>query len=200
MNIIFDLGNVLLRWDPRFLFRKVFADEARMEWFLANVCNMDWILERDRGSSFAEGARLAAAQHPEFTAELNLFNSRWHETLPGVIPGTAALLRELHAAGVPLYAITNFNDEKFAETLPRFEELSLFRDIVVSGAEKLLKPDPAIYRLCLARNGLKAADCLFIDDNLANAKGAEAVGMAGHHFVSPETLRQELVSRGVLGQ
>lgn len=197
MNVVFDLGNVLLRWDPRFLFRRIFDDEQRMEWFLANVCDMDWILARDRGSSFAEGARDAAARHPEFADALHAFDARWHETLPGVIPETAGLLRKLHTAGVPLYAITNFNDEKFAETLPRFSELALFRDIVVSGSERLLKPEPAIYHLLLSRNGLDAEACLFIDDNADNVRGAEAVGMQAHHFTSPAALAAELRSRGL---
>jgi HAD superfamily hydrolase (TIGR01509 family) len=198
MNVVFDLGNVLLRWDPRFLFRTIFADEQRMEWFLANVCNLDWILARDRGSSYAEGVREASRRFPDFAGELQAFNDRWHETLPGVIPETAAMLRKLHDNGVPLYAITNFNDEKFDETLPRFPELLLFRDIIVSGREKLLKPEAAIYQLLLARQGLQAEDCLFIDDNAHNVEGACAVGMHGHHFTSPAGLAAELRGRGLL--
>lgn len=198
MNVVFDLGNVLLRWDPRLLFRKVFASEERMEWFLANVCDMPWILARDRGSSFADGVREATIRHPEFAEALQAFDTRWHETLPGVIPESAELLRGLHAAGVPLYAITNFNDEKFDETFKRFPELSLFRDIVVSGREKLLKPEPEIYQLLLSRNGLSAGECLFIDDNADNVRGAEAVGMQGHHFTSSSGLAAELRQRKLL--
>lgn len=198
MNLVFDLGKVLLRWDPRLLFRKVFDDEEKMEWFLANVCDLDWILARDKGSSFAEGARQSSEQYPEFAFALQAFDKRWHETLPGVIPETAAILRQLHADGVPLYAITNFNDEKFDETLPRIPELALFRDIVVSGHEKMLKPDAEIYALFLKRNSLQAADCLFIDDNAGNVRGAEAVGMLGHHFTSPQGLAAALQRMSLL--
>lgn len=198
MNVVFDLGNVLLRWDPRLLFRGIFNDDRRMEWFLANVCDMQWILARDKGSSFAEGVREASERHPEFAEALQAFDMRWHETLPGVIPETVEILKRLHQSGVPLYAITNFNDEKFDEALPRFPELGLFRDIVVSGRERLLKPDAAIYRLLLSRNGLRAGDCLFIDDNADNVRGAEAIGMHGHHFTSPAALASALAARGLL--
>ena len=198
MNVVFDLGRVLLEWEPRLLFRKIMPDEARMERFLRDVCNMDWILARDRGSSFAEGAAEAAKRHPEFAAELRAFDERWHETLPGLIHGTAQIVEELHARSVPLFAITNFNDEKFRETLKRFSILQRFRDIVVSGDEKLLKPEAEIYEVLLKRNGLHAGDCLFIDDNADNVRGAEAVGMAAHHFTGPESLRAELEARKLL--
>ena len=198
MNVVFDFGKVILQWEPRLLFRKIMPDEARMERFLSDVCNMDWILARDRGSSFAEGAAEASRRYPEFAMELNAFNERWHETLPGVIDGTVEIVEELHSAGVPLYAITNFNDEKFREAFPRFPVLKRFRDIVVSGDEKLLKPEAAIYHVLLKRNQLDAGDCLFIDDNIDNVRGAEAVGMAAHHFTSPALLRQELQRRGLL--
>jgi 2-haloacid dehalogenase len=198
MNVVFDLGNVLLRWDPRFLYRKIFTDEERMEWFLAHVCGMDWVLEQDRGRSFAEACRIAAAQHPEYAAEIAAFDERWHETLPHAIDDTVDILHALAAKAVPLYAITNFNGPKFREARQRFPFLGKFRDIVVSGDEKILKPDPAIYTLLLTRNGLKAGDCLFVDDNPANARGAEDVGMKGHHFTGAEGLRSALEELGIL--
>lgn len=180
------------------MFQSLIPDEARLARFLSDVCNMEWILERDRGSSFAEGATESSKRFPEFTTELHAFNERWHETLPGVIQGTADIVEELHGRGVPLYAITNFNDEKFRETFPRFPVLKRFRDIVVSGDEKLLKPEPEIYQLLLKRNGLRAEDCLFIDDNVDNVRGAEAVGMQAHHFVGADALRTELERYGLL--
>lgn len=192
MNVVFDLGNVLLRWDPRFLYRRIFADAARMEWFLANICDTDWVLAQDRRRSFKEGVALSKAQHPDFADELEMFDAHWQATLPGVIDGTVAILHELEQNAVPLYAITNFNGEKFAETRERFPFLNKFRDVVVSGNENLLKPEPEIYELLLQRNGLKAEHCIFIDDNANNVRGAEAVGMAGHHFESPEGLRAVL--------
>jgi 2-haloacid dehalogenase len=198
MNIVFDLGNVLLRWDPRFLFTQYFDDEAQMEWFLAHVCNHEWNLEQDRGRSFAEAVKHATAQHPDLAEAIAAYDERWHETLPHAIDGTVAIFEELRQGGAPLYAITNWNGEKFRETKIRFPFLNHFHDIIVSGDEKLIKPDPAIYRLLLERNGLSAAECLFIDDSLNNVKGAEAVGMKAHHFSSPENLRTALVGLGLL--
>jgi 2-haloacid dehalogenase len=198
MNVVFDLGNVLLRWDPRFLYRQIFDDEAKMEWFLANICNMEWVLAQDRRQSFKEGIALSKARHPEFADALEAFDARWHEALPGVIDDTVAILHELDERHVPLYAITNFNGEKFAETRLRFPFLTKFRDVVVSGEEQLLKPEPEIYELLLARNGLRAHECVFVDDNVANVSGAEAAGMAGHHFTSAAMLRTALQGHGLL--
>ena len=198
MHIVFDIGNVLLRWDPRFLYRRIFADESRMEWFLTHVCSNDWNLEQDCGRSFAEAVREATLRHPDYAAEIAAYDERWQETLPHAIDGSVALVEALAARGAALYAITNWNGEKFRETRGRFAFLGHFRDIVVSGDERLVKPAPAIYRLLLDRNGLEAADCLFIDDSAANAAGAEAVGMKTHHFRSPELLAETLRRAGLL--
>ncbi len=198
MNIVFDLGMVLIEWDPRHLYRKVFDDPAKMEWFLSNVCNNAWNLEQDRGRSFDDGVIEAAARHPEYAAEIAMYRDRWMEMVPGAIAGSVAILDELQVNSVPLYAITNWNGDAFRATRNRFGFLSLFRDIVVSGDEKMLKPDRAIFRLLETRQGLKAKDCLFIDDSLKNVVGAMAVGWQGHHFTSPDLLRADLVKLGVL--
>lgn len=198
MNIVFDLGMVLIEWDPRHLYRKVFADEAKMEWFLANVCHGAWNLEQDRGRPWDEAIADAIARHPEHETEIRLFRERWMEMVPGAIAGSVRLLDDLHKRGAALYAITNWNGETFRETRARFGFLDLFRDIVVSGDEKIIKPDPAIFALLCKRNGLKAEDCLFIDDSMKNVKGAEACGWQGHHFTSPEALRADLARRGLL--
>jgi 2-haloacid dehalogenase len=198
MNIIFDLGMVLIEWDPRHVYRKYFADEAKMEWFLTHVCNHDWNIEQDRGRSFADAVKLASAAHPEYAREIAAYDLEWHDMVPGAIDGSVDILETLHKKGTPLYAITNWNQDKFRETRLRFPFLELFRDIVVSGDEKLIKPDTAIYELSLKRNRLKAADCIFIDDSLKNVKGAEAVGMKAHHFTSPEKLKTALKAWGVL--
>ena len=192
MNVVFDLGNVLLKWDPRFLYTQYFDTEEEMEWFLAHVCTNEWNLEQDRGRSFAEAVKELAREFPDYAEAISAYDLRWHETLPHAIDGAVAIFEELNARNVPLYAITNWNSEKFRETKLRFPFLGKFRDIVVSGDEKLLKPDPAIYELLLARNGLEAASCLFIDDSLMNVHGAEAVGMMAHHFTSPGGLRKKL--------
>jgi 2-haloacid dehalogenase len=198
MNVVFDIGNVLVHWEPRALYRKIFASEDEVEWFIANVCTSDWNLEQDRGRSFAEAVREATARFPEHADAIAAYDLRWHETMPGPIDGTVGILEELRQRGTPLYAITNFNQDKFRETLERFSFLRTFRDIVVSGDERLLKPDPAIYRVLLERNGIDAAACVFIDDSEKNVRGAEAVGMKAIHFTTPQALRADLAGMGLL--
>jgi 2-haloacid dehalogenase len=198
MNIVFDLGNVMLRWDPRFLYTQYFDTEEEMEWFLAHICNSAWNLEQDRGRSFADAVVELTVKHPEHAEAIAAFDTRWHETLPHAIDGTVEIFEELAARNAPLYAITNWNGDKFRETKLRFPFLNKFRDIVVSGDEKLVKPDAAIYELFLRRNNLAAEACLFIDDSVANVRGAEAVGMQAHHFTSPENLRKALQGSGVI--
>jgi len=198
MNIVFDIGNVLIQWEPRALYRKIFATEDEVDWFLTHVCPPSWNLEQDRGRSFADAVVEAQARHPQHADAIAAYHLRWQETILGSIGGTVAILEDLHEAGVPLYAITNWNQEKFRETRGRFAFLQRFRDIVVSGDERLVKPDAAIYRVLLDRNGLAAGDCLFIDDSPKNVTGAEAVGMKAHHFTTPEALRADLVRHGVL--
>ncbi|MDE2385753.1 MAG: HAD family phosphatase [Alphaproteobacteria bacterium] len=198
MNVVFDLGMVLIEWDPRHLYRKVFKDEAEMEWFLAYVCHPEWNLEQDRGRSFDDAVAEATARHPDHAAAIAMYRDRWHEMVPGAIQGTVAILEELHAKGTPLYAITNWNGDTFRATKLRFPFLDLFRDIVVSGDEKLLKPEPEIFHRLARRAHIKLEDSIFIDDSLKNVKGAEAVGMKGHHFTSPEKLRAELEKLGIL--
>ena len=198
MNVVFDLGMVLIEWDPRHLYRKVFPDEDKMEWFLREVCHGDWNLEQDRGRSFDNAVIEAISRHPDHAAEIAMFRDRWMEMVPGAIQGSVDILEELHIKGVPLYAITNWNGDTFRATRSRFGFLSLFRDIVVSGDEKVIKPDPAIYHLLITRNGLKPKECVFIDDSLKNVVGAKAVGWEALHFTGPARLRSELQALGVL--
>jgi 2-haloacid dehalogenase len=198
MNIVFDLGKVLIEWDPRHVYRQVFADPVKMEWFLDTVCTHDWNLAQDAGRSFDEGVIEATARFPDYAAEIAIYRDRWMEMVPGAIEGSVAILEELHGKGVPLYAITNWNSDTFRATRDRFEFLKLFRDTVVSGDEKLIKPDPAIFHLLARRNGIDLTDSLFIDDSLKNVVGAEAVGMTAHHFTTPESLRATLSKLGVL--
>lgn len=196
-SVVFDVGNVLIRWDPRFLYRKLFAEEAAMERFLAEVCTEAWNLEQDRGRSWAEAVAERVALFPGQAALIRAYAERWQEMVPGPVEGTPELLAGLHAAGVPLYAITNFSAEKYAETRARFPFLGLFRDVVVSAHERLVKPDPEIYRVLLARNRLEAGRCLFIDDSERNVRGAEAVGMRAHHFRDAAGLARALAALGL---
>lgn len=198
MNIVFDLGMVLIEWDPRHLYRKVFTDPDKMEWFLANVCHGAWNLEGDRGRSLDDGVAEAISRHPDFAAEIKLYRDRWMEMVPGAIEGTVTILEELKAKSVPLYAITNWNGDTFRATRNRFAFLSHFRDIIVSGDEKIIKPDPRIFALLTDRHNLDPSACIFIDDSMKNVKGAQAVGWLAHHFTSPENLRADLISRGIL--
>jgi 2-haloacid dehalogenase len=197
-TVVFDVGNVLIRWDPRHLYRRIFDDPAEMERFLAEVCTDAWNLEQDRGRSWAEAGGRARRAVPAHEALIRAYSDRWHDMVPGEVEGSVAILEALREAGVPLYAITNFSAEKFTEAQARFPFLRGFRDVVVSAAERLLKPDPAIYRVLLDRNGLDAGRCIFIDDSERNVRAAEGVGMRAHHFRDAPTLAAELRGLGLL--
>jgi 2-haloacid dehalogenase len=196
-TVVFDVGNVLLRWDPRHLYRKLFDDEAQMEWFLATVCTGSWNIEQDRGRDWDEAVTLLVRDYPVHEIPIRAFHERWHETVSGVIEENVALLGRLQGAGVPTYCITNFSGPKFVEAKQRFPFLGSFDGVIVSGDERLLKPDPEIYRLLLTRYGLEARDCIFIDDSKANVDGARAVGMRGIHFAEPMDLAAELARYGI---
>jgi len=196
-SVIFDVGNVLLDWDPRHLYRKLFADQDRMEWFLANICTPTWNVEQDRGRSFVEAVAELAARHPQWEREIRAFDERWDETVAGEIAGSVALLRSLKGK-VALYAITNFSREKYALSLERFPFLNEFDGVVVSGHEGLLKPDLAIYRLFLERYGCEAKRCLFIDDSQRNVDAAREIGMHAIRFRGTVELAVELAGFGLL--
>jgi 2-haloacid dehalogenase len=189
---VFDFGNVLLDWNPRYLYRRVFADVERMEWFLREVLTPAWILETDRGKPFRDAVAERTARYPDLAAQIEAFDSRWLETIRGPIAASVAMVAALRRNRVPVYAITNFSAEKFTVAREVFPFLARFDGIVVSGDENLVKPDPAIYRLLLDRYRLAAADCLFIDDVAANVAAARDVGMHGHHFHDPAGLADEL--------
>lgn len=197
-TVVFDVGNVLLDWNPRHLYRKMFADEAAMERFLADVCTAEWNLELDRGLAFAEAVAERIKRFPEFAAEIRAYDERWREMVDGAIEGSVTLLERLAQRGVPLYAITNFSAEKFAESYERFAFFELFRGVVVSGRVKLLKPDPAIYRLLLDAHDLDADACLFIDDSAANIEAARRLGFRTVLFESPQQLEENLTAFGLL--
>ena len=196
-TVVFDVGNVLLRWDPRHLYRKLFDDEARMEWFLSTVCTGAWNIEQDRGRDWDEAVALLVRDYPVHETPIRAFHERWHETVSGPIEENVALLERLQGAGVPTYCITNFSGPKFVEARQRFPFLGSFDGVIVSGDERLLKPDPEIYRRLLTRYGLEARDCIFIDDSKANVDGARAVGMHAIHFVEPMDLAAELARYGI---
>jgi 2-haloacid dehalogenase len=198
--VVFDLGGVLIDWDPRHLYRKLLADEAAVEEFLATVCTPEWNAEQDRGRPFAEGVAELVERHPEHAANIAAYHERWPEMVTGDIPGTVEVLAELRAAGVPLYALTNWSGETFAITRGRFEFLEWFDGLLVSGEERVTKPDPAIFRLLLERFGLDPAATVFVDDAEANVAAARRLGIDAVRFTGPDDLRRELVARRLLAR
>lgn len=196
--VVFDLGGVLIDWDPRHLYRKLLADEAAVEEFLATVCTPEWNAELDRGRPFAEGVAELVERHPEHAAAIAAYHERWPEMVAGDIPGTVEVLAELRAAGVPLYALTNWSAETFAITRGRFEFLEWFDGLLVSGEERVTKPDPAIFQLLLDRFGLDPTATVFVDDSAANVAAARRLGFDAIRFTGHEELRRELVARRLL--
>lgn len=198
-TVVFDLGGVLIDWNPRHLYRKLFAgDDAAMERFLAEICTNAWNAQQDAGRTWAEGTDILTAEHPGHAPLIEAYRARWHEMLAGPIAGTVDILRKLKQRGVPLYALTNWSAETFPFAMDLFDFLGWFDGIVVSGDEKLIKPDPRIYALLLERHGLDAAQTVFIDDNQNNAAAATAAGMHGIHFTTPEALETELTRLDLL--
>lgn len=195
--VIFDLGGVLIDWNPRHLYRRLFEDEAAMETFLAEVCAPAWNLEQDRGRPWAVAIAELSAQHPDKAELIAAYRGRWPEMLNGPIDGMVTLLEDLHAAGVPLFALTNWSAETYplAETLHPF--LGLFRGVVVSGRIGMVKPDPAIYHHTIARFGVDPARTAFIDDSAKNVAGAQAVGLQALHFTGSQALRRDLAALGL---
>jgi len=198
-TVVFDLGGVLIDWNPRYLYRKLIADEAAMEEFLATVCTPDWNECQDAGRSFAEAAALLKATHVDKTHLIDAFGARFDEMMAGPIAGSVDILGELRAGGVALYGLTNWSAETYPLALSRFDFLAWFRGVVVSGEVGVIKPDPQIYRLLFERFAIAPVDAVYIDDNPRNAAAASALGMHGIAFTDPPALRRELMALGLLG-
>ena len=197
--VVFDVGNVLYGWDPdAFLVRQIADDEARLR-FVEEADLYGWHESLDGGRPYAEAAAELSEKFPEYAQVIAAWSDRFGETITGPVPGTHELVAELDAAGVPLFAITNFSAD-FWPPFHRQEQafFARFRDIVVSGEVKLLKPDPAIYYLALDRFRLRPAEALFIDDREINVEAALAVGMQAHLFTDAADLRSRLVAEGLL--
>ncbi len=196
--VVFDIGRVLFDWNLRHLYAKLIADPAELDWFLANVVTEDWHFQSDAGRAVADIVAERIAAFPDHAELIAAYPARFNETLPAEIPGTHALVRRLAAAGVPLYALTNFGAEFFAGFRPTQPVFDLFADIVVSGVERRAKPDARIYAIAEARIGLPVERLFFIDDNPANVAAAEARGWQAHLFTDAAALERELVARGLL--
>lgn len=197
-TVIFDLGDVLIAWDPRNLYRKLIPDQEVMEDFLANVCTPAWNVRQDAGRSLEEGTAELLAAFPQHEAWIRAFYERWPEMLGGVIEGTAELLGQLRAGGCRVLALTNWSAETFPLAQRLFPVLGEFEGIVVSGQEGTIKPDPAIYRLLCTRYRVSPDRAVFIDDNPRNVEAARAIGMHGIRFTAPPQLGDELRSLGLV--
>lgn len=192
-TIIFDLGAVLIDWNPRHLYRKLFTDEQAIEDFLTNITTSDWNEEQDAGRSLQEGTNLLIQQYPQHEDNIRAFYGRWDEMLGDAIEGTVELLKQLKQSGkYKVYALTNWSAETFPIAVERYHFLNWFDGIVVSGTEKMRKPAPAFYQLLLDRYQVKAKNALFIDDNLRNILAAEKMGIKSILFTSPQQLKREL--------
>jgi 2-haloacid dehalogenase len=197
-SIIFDLGGVLVDWNPRYLYSKIFTDQTELDFFLKNVCNLEWNEKQDEGRPFAVATAELIGQYPQFRSQIEAYVTRWEEMFSGPINENVKILEALETAGWPLFALTNWSGEQFPLARKRFPFLSKFRDIVVSGDEKMKKPDPRIFELLLRRNNLVAADCLFIDDMERNTVAAGKLGLNVIWYRSIGQFKEELGRFGIL--
>lgn len=195
--LLFDLGNVLIRWDPRNHYAERFATAAEMEAFLADVASNAWNHEMDLGKPFAQAIAERSALHPDHAELLAEWQSHWERMLGGAIEESVALLEDARRAGYRVAALTNWSAETYPKAKARFPFLDWFEDVVISGVEGIGKPDPAMFALALRRTGFIAERTVFIDDNLPNIVGAQAAGMKTVHFTSPAECRAELRAMGV---
>jgi 2-haloacid dehalogenase len=196
--VVFDVGNVLYGWDIRALYRKLISDPDRLDWFLSNVVTPEWHFQHDRGRPHAETTAELTAQFPAEADLIAAYVPRWLETITGPIPGMLELVAELDDRGVPIFGITNFSSEFWDMFRPHAPVFDRFRDVIVSGAEQLFKPEPEIYRLARRRFGLAAGAGLFIDDRVENVRAGKAEGFRGHHFSGVAALRTRLAAEGLL--
>jgi FMN phosphatase YigB (HAD superfamily) len=196
--LLWDFGNVIVRWNPRTLYTKIFPDPVQRDRFLSEVCTLAWHAPTDCGVPFADNIAKLVERHPHHESEIRAWRERWAEMFSGPIAETEAAIEALHARGVPQYGLSNISHETLDSTLlmsPAFGRLS---GIVASGFEGVMKPDPAIYRLCCARFGLEPGDFLFVDDSADNIAAAAAMGFDTHHFTDPAALLPALQARRLL--
>lgn len=198
-TLIFDLGGVLIDWNPRYLYRKIFKTEEEVTWFLDNICTSEWNDRQDGGRTFKEATDELVALHPEHEGPIRAWYDRWQETIPGPVHETVEILK--HFRDNPthrLYALTNWSAETFPWALNNFDFLHWFEGIAVSGVEKTRKPFPEFYRILFDRYQIDPSRALFIDDNIKNIEGGKAVGLNTIHFQSPSQLKAELRRAGLI--
>ena len=196
-SVVFDIGGVLIDWNPRHLYRKIFESEEEMEWFLSEICTYEWNVQQDGGKTFNVATAELSAKYPEYSDKIALYYGRWEEMLGGELKDTVDIFNELKSVGIPLYALSNWSHEAFPAAYERYDFMKQFDGIVVSGYEKLLKPDHAIYRVLMSRYNVNPAESVYIDDNKANADAATELGFHSIHFQSAAELRLELRNLGL---
>lgn len=197
--VVWDVGRVLVEWDLRALYRRHIADAAQLEWFVTHVVTESWHAQHDAGADIFAMVAQRSAEFPDYADLIALYPDNFNQTIPGPVPGTHALVEALAAAGMPQYAITNFGAYVWQRFRPTQPVLNHMRAVVVSGEERLAKPDPAIFHLAQARFGHPASAMLFIDDNAANIAAAKDCGWQVHHFAGAEALAEDLRARGLPG-
>lgn len=197
--VLFDLGHVVVDWQPIKLYRTLFDSEAEAEAFVRDVCNMDWHVEHDRGVSMADNAKPLIAKYPHYERQIRAWRSQWLDMFEGYVPGMPPLMARLEEARVPMYGLSNIPAEVAQETIDAFPMIKLLRDVIVSGAEKVIKPEPRIYEIALERMGHPDPnDVLFTDDRERNCEAAEALGLKAHHFQGATGLEDRLRAEGLL--
>lgn len=197
-NVVFDIGRVLIWWDMKLLYREIFNnDEEKVDWFLNNVCTPEWNLSMDAGKTFKQGVAEKQQEFPEYADEIAQFDINWQKAVPGFLDEPVQVLADLQTKGYPVYALTNFSTEKFAECQQRFPFLNSFDGLAVSAHEKLIKPDPRFFNLLCDRYNIKPEESVFIDDNEANIESAQKLGFKTILFKYPDLLRPQLQRLGV---
>lgn len=197
-HIVFDLGNVLLRWNPELPYLRLIPDPAARKRFLADICNGDWLIETDRGMGWPEAEATLIARHPDEAEMIRAFRRHWHEMAPGLVEGTPEILEDLLDSGHDVTALTNFAADTFLEAKPRFPILDRFRGVTVSAHTGYAKPDPDIYRHHAEAFGLSPSHVLFFDDVLKNIAAAREAGWNAEQFTGAEQMRADLRRYGIM--
>jgi len=196
-NVVFDIGGVLIDWNPRYLYRQLLKNEAEMEFFLNNICTSEWNAQQDAGRPFRDGVALLKQQYPQYSTLIEAYELRWEEMLGDAFSGTVEILRGLKSSGMPVYALTNWSAETFPVARKKYEFLDWFDGILVSGEVKLRKPDIRIFQLLLEKFKLDASSTLYIDDIMENLDAAQQVGLQPVHFQNAAQLRSALHEMGL---
>lgn len=191
-NIIFDFGGVLLDWNPRYLYKPYFNNDEEMEHFLADICNGEWNIKQDAGRPFAEAVKELQAKFPEYAEAIQMYDDDWEKMLKCELPESIDLLKELKSMGYGIYGLTNWSAEKIGYAFANYSFFSLFDGIVVSGVEKVVKPDRKIYEILLERYSLKPGECVFIDDNQDNVDMAKVLGINAIRFDNIGNVKEHL--------